>query len=304
MIAIVLVVLIPVRRDMERRIATQEPDQLSLTYLQLAVGEAPGDWKLRLLLARQYHEMSRYGDAMATLAPLLSENSPAGHRARLLAIEVAHARCTGRDGKPTTPRCSIELVRDIRALIASGESLSMAERERLAAISLAHGAPALAGDLYDRLATDSGEATTRARWRDVAASAYIQGERPDRAAAVHVRSALAATEPETAEHHVELAVEQFRAAERGDEALALVLAELERAPSSVVLLQRGVDLALANGQPELAARLGRRLLAIGPATKRQWPDSWLWSWVSAMSSELCHWLAVWSRWPPKTTPLG
>src|SRR5690606_31738475 len=69
-----LLLLLPNREELEQRIAAHEPDQLSLTYLELALKETPGDVKLRLLLARQYHEMSRPADALALLAPLLDHS--------------------------------------------------------------------------------------------------------------------------------------------------------------------------------------------------------------------------------------
>ncbi|MEM9489393.1 MAG: hypothetical protein AAGC55_09625, partial [Myxococcota bacterium] len=67
-IALLLFLLMPDRGDMHRRIAAQKPDQLSLTYLKLAVREAPHDRELRLLLAQQYYEMSRYDAALRVLA--------------------------------------------------------------------------------------------------------------------------------------------------------------------------------------------------------------------------------------------
>jgi tetratricopeptide (TPR) repeat protein len=256
-----LLLLLPDRDELEERIAAHAPDQLSLTYLELALKETPHDSRLRLLLARQYHEMSRCADALSVLAPLLDASSPAGREARMLAIRVQHTRCTGIAGDRSG--CPAAVVAAIDAVLEHDQPLSAELLELLAEISMANGAPGHAGDFYSKLADASDHAIQRAAWRNAASFAYLQAERPERAAAVQAQAAREQPGDQVTSH-VENAVANLRRAAKQQGALALTIEGLERAPRNGRLLELGFALALENERPDLAAELGRRLLALEP----------------------------------------
>jgi hypothetical protein len=257
-----LLLLLPDRDELEERIAAHAPDQLSLTYLELALKETPRDSRLRLLLARQYHEMSRCADALSVLAPLVDAISPAGRDARLLAVRVQHTRCTGGVSGDRSG-CPGAVVAAINAVLEHDQPLPAELLELFAAISMANGAPGHAGDFYSKLADASAVATQRGAWQNAASFAYLQAERPERAAAMQAQAAREQPSDQVASH-VENAVANLRRAAQQRDALTLTIEELERAPRNRRLLELGFALALENQRPDLAAELGRRLLTQQP----------------------------------------
>lgn len=253
-----LLMLLPSRGDLEDRITAQGPDQLSLTYLELAIHEAPENTEIRLLLARHYHKMSRYADAAAMLAPLLGSRTPAGQKARRLLVEVEHARCTTGKFFPKV-RCPETVIDAIERLRRYDQPLGASLLEELVAISIANHQPGLAGNLYEQLAHGTQDAEKRKSFRQAAAFAYLQAELPERAAAMHMQL-VDEEQATTSTVNVERAVVHLRQANQSPHALELVQKELDKAPRNQRLLRLAIKLALENSRPRLAAELGRRLV--------------------------------------------
>ena len=226
----ILMWLLPDRGAMQEHIAEQRAGKLSLIYLELGVHERPEDERMRLLLARRYYELSRYGDAERTLVRLLDQDSDIGREARLLLAEIRHAHCAvlKRTGSDQAEGCARDLLAAMRGWIDGRLAFTPAAMDRLAELGAAHGDGALATKVYVILAEKAPEVSEKIAW---------------------YRKALAITTS------AELAAE-------------LIREMLRLQPDDPALIDEAITAELAINEIDSALELSQRLVDLDPADRR------------------------------------
>jgi tetratricopeptide (TPR) repeat protein len=200
-------------------------DALGLALLRANLERNPGDSSLRLRLTREQLALGMYRDAERTLVPLFGAGSAMGLEAALLSVDVAMAAWRAvAPGLPGRRAAETSALARLEAFLPRQGNLD----------DLAHAA---------RAARELG--------------------RPDLAARADERAAALEPDPRRAMDLGLIAVDEFRAADRGDEALRLAEKLVERFPAERTVVERALAIALSQNDPRRARRLGERLISIG-----------------------------------------
>jgi tetratricopeptide (TPR) repeat protein len=200
-------------------------DALALALLRADVDRRPQDSQRRLRLIREQLALGLFGDAERTLGPLVGAESASAREAALLSLDIAVG-----SWRATAPALPERRSAQRRAL------------ERLEAF-------------LPREATLDGLAHAAQVARELG--------RPDLAARAQERAAALEPDPQRAIDLGLAAVDAYRAADSGGEALRLVEKLADRFPAERAVLERAGAIALAQNDPARARRFGEQLMAIG-----------------------------------------
>jgi tetratricopeptide (TPR) repeat protein len=200
-------------------------DALALALLRADVERRPEDAEPRFRLIREQLALGLYRDAERTLGPLVRERSVPGRETVLLSLDVALGVWrSSAPGMPERRSAETHALERLEAFLPRNATLD----------DLAHAA-AVARELG----------------------------RPDLAARAQERAAALEPEPQRAVELGLAAVDAYRAADNGSEALRLVDKLADRFPAERAVLERAGAIALAQNDPARARLFGERLLAIG-----------------------------------------
>lgn len=259
MLAFVAVFLVQSR--LQELATTQKPDALSVNYLHLLLIFQPENDEMRLELANQLESVGRYADAYEAVLPVLSKSGGPALGGRFLAIEL---KWMDANAAPASDPEHGKRLGEVVALLTRyiDQPFAKQKLERLASISLAVGRPDLAATLYERLV--SADPSRETNWLALAAQNAVASGDPARAGGLYHRASVVCAEGEQAHRYALLAIDSFRAADRGQAALSLASDLVKRFPKSEALLKKLVQLGLAQGDLAQARQWGRHLSALAP----------------------------------------
>ena len=250
------------------------PDPLSAAYLRQVLRSRPGDRAARMLLARQELALGEWDAAHGELTQLAGSADTMGWQARLELLELERARLAAEG---TRARDRAEREAEARAAVRrlAGAPFAAEVLGHLAEVALALEAPADAAGLYARLAVE--DPAGGPRWARLAGRWYRATHRPEEA----VRFFLLAAEqapplPPSAtgasatagSEDLLAAVAVLRSEGQAGRALVILEQALQRHPEARELLERGVELALAEADLPRAAQWGEALLQGAPDDER------------------------------------
>ena len=205
--------------------ASGPADALGLALLRADLELNPDDATLRMRLTREQLALGMYRDAERTLVPLFGAGTAMAPEAALLSVDVKLAAWRAIAPElPARHAAQADALARLEAFLPRQGNLD----------DLAHAA---------RAARELG--------------------RPDLAARADERAAALEPDPRRAMDLGLTAVDEFRAADRGDEALRLAEKLVERFPAERTVVERALAIALAQNDPQRARRLGERLTSIG-----------------------------------------
>jgi len=240
---------------------TQKPDALSISYLRLLLTFQPENDEMRVELAKQLKFVGRHSEAYEAVLPVLPKSGAPALSGRFLAIEL---NWMDANAAPASDPERGKRLREVVALLGRyiDQPFAKHKLERLASISLAVGRSDFAATLYERLV--SADPSRATKWLALAAQNAVASGDPARAGGLYHRASVVCADDEQAHRYALLAIDSFRAADRGQAALSLASDLVERFPKSEALLKKLVQLALAQGDLTQARRWGRALSALAP----------------------------------------
>jgi tetratricopeptide (TPR) repeat protein len=207
--------------------ASAPPDALGLALLRADLERSPEDGSLRLRLTREQLALGMYPDAERTLAPLLGVGDQVPPAAALLSIDVGMSAWRAvAPGLPQRRAAESRVLGRLDAFLARSVTLDDLARLSRVARELGH---------------------------------------PELAARVDERAAAIAPGPRQAMDLGVAAVDGYRAADRGGDALRLAESLVERFPAERTVVERALSIALAQNDAERARVLGERLISLGTA---------------------------------------
>ena len=210
-----------------RDVSPAKTDVLALALLRAEVERDPADASLRVRLAREQLSLGMFEDAERSVeaTPRAAGKSSADVARLSTEVAIAAWRATP-PGSVARRKAGEKAVARIRALSAA--------------------------------ATQPDELSWAARLaREVG--------HPDLAASAHERASALARDRQSAVASGIAALDAYRAADRGEEALRLAALLVERFPGERPLLDRAEAIALAQGNAALARRFGAQLIQAGAA---------------------------------------
>lgn len=204
--------------------AQRTSDALAMALLRAELERDPADVHLRLRLVRQQLALGMYRDAERTLVPLYGAGVVAPPESALLSLDAALGIWRAiPPGLPERHVAEESALARLEAFLPRQASLD----------ALAHAA---------RVARELG--------------------RPDLAARAEERAASLEPDPRRAKSLGFAAVDAYRAAESGDQALRLIEKLVDRFPAERDVLERALAVALAQNDGERARSFGERLLSV------------------------------------------
>jgi hypothetical protein len=237
------------------------PDELSIAYLEQVLRTHPGDRAARLLLAREQRALGHWDAAEGSLRLLAGGGDRIATQAELELLELSRARLDAlpvADGeRPLRQQQTLAALR-----LVAPSPLGTEQLARLADTALALEAPADAAELYERLAAiDTANRhdwlLRAARWRRAAGALGASVD-------LYLAAVSCAPAEWAAREDMLMALEVLTAADRGAQALGAADGALGRWPTDRRLLDRGITLALAQGDGARAKRWSERLIQLGP----------------------------------------
>jgi tetratricopeptide (TPR) repeat protein len=252
------------------------PDPLSAAYLRQVLRSRPGDRAARMLLAREELALGEWDAAHGELTWLAESADSMGWQARLDLLDLDRARLAA-EGSRARDRAEREAEARAAVRRLAGAPFAAEVLGHLAEVALALEAPADAAGLYARLSIE--DPAGGPRWARLAGRWYRATHRPEEA----VRFFLLAAEqappppavtagsagPDTAGSEDMLeAVAVLRSEGQAGRALVILEQALQRHPDARDLLERGVELALAEADLPRAAQWGEALLQGAPDDDR------------------------------------
>jgi polysaccharide biosynthesis protein PelB len=256
MIGSVFVVLLNGRNDMKNEWADLPPDGLSEAYLKVLLQAEPDNQPARLQLAGLYFtigDWERAGRVLKEGGEAL-ESLP---QAQWLMLRVLLARYSALSaGDVKRPELQKKIQGYLKTL--NPARLTPEQLVQLADYGLQMNAPGYAAICYVILAKeDPGNA---GEWYAKAGRWSLAAGRPLEAAAYYEQAFEATNDPVAAALVAEEASRAHEAADRGDRALSMIQKALSLCPQNKRLLLRGVVLAIAQQQPEVAKILNLHYL--------------------------------------------
>ncbi|MFI3185809.1 MAG: tetratricopeptide repeat protein [Methylococcaceae bacterium] len=243
-----------------------QPDHISVLYLQLLVNIDPDDASLRLELARQHAKMGKIKEARLVLEPFLNQQGREAIEARFLSLELDLKLYFGKTATDPSRENDLADLRKNIGIIADElvpvDFLPLAIQR-----SQELGRPDIAAKLYERWAAIDNEhrlylLKEAGRW-------YIAAGTPMQAAEIYKKVCASSSNAELAKQFALLAINAFRAADKGPLALAFIREYLQRFPNDVALLDEAMVLSLAENEPKQALAWGNLRLALDPNNPEQ-----------------------------------
>lgn len=248
MIGSVFMVLLNGRNDFKDGWAELPPDALSEAYLKVLLQAEPDNQTVRLQLAALYFTVGDWKQA----GKVLQEGGEAFEslsKVRWLMLRVLLARYSAISvADSRRPELQEKIKGYLRSL--NPASLDPEQLVQLADYSLQMNVPDYAVICFVILANkDPGNA---GKWYAEAGRWSLSANRPLEAATYYDQAYQAAPDTDTATLLADEASRAYEAADRGDRALSMIQRALAASPQNRRLLARGVALAMARQQPELA----------------------------------------------------
>ena len=243
-----------------------QPDHISVLYLQLLVNIDPDDASLRLELARQLAKMGKIKEARLVLEPFLNQQGREATEARFLSLELDLKLYFGKAATDPSRENDLAVLRKNIGIIADelvpDDFLPLAIQR-----SQELGRPDIAAKLYERWATIDNEhrfyrLKEAGRW-------YVAAGTPMQASEIYKKACASTSDAELAKQFALLAINAFRAADKGPLALAFISEYLQRFPNDVALLDEAMVLSLAENEPKQALAWGNLRLALDPNNPEQ-----------------------------------
>jgi tetratricopeptide (TPR) repeat protein len=260
LIVAVVLVLAFKAGDIQKALEDERPDALSVAYLRALMQAAPTDPAVRLKLVRHFLAVGNWMTAEQVLKAggdsLLALSEA---QWLLLQIQLAQYRATSPEQAQWQPRHQA-LAGRIAVLPAA--DLTAAQLVELADISLQIGLPGQAVGFYAGAAAKDPQ--RGCQWYAAAARSALAANQPSRAGDYYRQAMQRADERKMIVEMARAAAGAYEAADQGDQALAVIRMALENFPEDLLLLERGVTLALGRGQPQLADEWNRRILKKRP----------------------------------------
>lgn len=220
------------------------PDEVSASYAEVLLSAHPNSTELRTQLLDLLIQLGDYPRAEKHLAewPNPDPTLQAYYRLELDAQALSQS----------TDAAQLKALAE-RFKAFDYQKLPSAQLERLASLALTAQAPGLAADAYVELARR--DPAQRDKWLVDAAKWYMASEQPGRAADIYVQMLNDSKQPEERRQHLQEAFKGLVAADRGAQAAELLAKELSAQPDAEfdpVLLDQGVDVAMAHDRRDLA----------------------------------------------------
>lgn len=243
-----------------------QPDRISVLYLQLLVGINPEDSALRLSLARQLAKIGSTNEANLVIAPLISQPGRLGLEARLLALELSLRLYFAKSVDDRAKEQDLNALKNKIAAIAA-EPIPVDMFTAIINHSLELGRPDIAANLYLRWARLDTEhyfelLKEAGRW-------FIAAGTPLQAAEIYNKAYAESSDLEEAKEFALLAINAFRAADKGPFALTFFKDYLQRFPNDAELLDEAIALSLAANEPQQALAWGHLRLSLNPDNPEQ-----------------------------------
>lgn len=260
-LALALYVLFPLHHQIIRETPESAgSDSVSIIYKENLLRTAPDDPELIIGLAREYRAAGRFAEALALLEQIEQTTPEIAWLRFRLAIQVINSVPAG-----TPERDAGRLLMENYSTALPLDKLSTEQLETLAADWLALERPDRAAAIYERLATTSPEQGYDA-WQK--AARWWQAADDNRRAAEALRRVHEHAPDKPAA--IEAADRSLMVQRQVDESVALSWARelLERYPDSLVLLDRGIEIARArNAVPEML-QWSARYSALQPDSRK------------------------------------
>ncbi len=241
-----------------------KPTELTTDYLRVLLRSKPDDKSLRLLLGQNQLKLGHLKGCRKTLQPLLHLKGSLGMQARVAYLEATsslfHRLAKGDAAEEARAGAKAQLGRLLK------DPLGGVELEKLTQISLELGFDRHTGELYDRLG--AAKPSKRSNWYAIAARWYLAAGRYAEASRAYLRASTTAGSRGEALARGRQAIEAWVQGNRPDRALSVCRGLLARFPRNVVLLERAVELALANNEQGLALDLNGQLVKRFPRNRR------------------------------------
>ncbi len=254
-----LVLLFPTSETFQRWYSERAADHLSITYLELMVQSKPDDSVLRLTLARQLLAVGRLHRTRVILAPLVSEDTPAGTEALLLDLQAMLALSRAAEpGSDARRHREALLSGRIKQLI--GRTYPEEVSAKLAAFARLAGAHGAATEMYIRLA----KRTSVAKWWAEAGHTLLASSNAGQAANMFIAAMETEKLHYRAFEYTLQAIDALRSANRLREAMELAQRGLKTKPKSLRMLERALGIARATNHTMFAEELSTRISNLLP----------------------------------------
>ncbi|BCB60506.1 pellicle/biofilm biosynthesis protein PelB [Halomonas sp. A020] len=283
-VALILVLLFPAHHLLTLENNDSMPSRISILYAQALLNANPGNIELRISLANKLFQVGEFALANATLEPLHDSPDTAVQWLRL-SIEWQLLAAIAPDHSDR-----LNAVQHFQHLLMAFQRhavLSSDYLETMATYWLATEHPAHAAALYERLGEQDRE--RQYHWLSLAGHWWLRAGHPDRSAAAWHRAYQVAetsvmtlgwlgwlvspayaqageASPESLRRAA--ALEALRSAQQSqdDDGVGYAREYLSVFPNDPELLDLGIRLALAHGQPLQALAWSQRLIDVRPGT--------------------------------------
>ena len=220
------------------------PDAVSASYAEVLLAAHPENSELRTQLLDLLIQLGEYPQAEKHLAdwPQADPTLKTYYRLQLDALAL--------NNSSDSPALQA-LAERFKAF--DYKPLPTPQLEHLTTFALSSQAPGLAADAYTELA--SRDPQQRDQWSAEAAKWYLASGQPGRAADLYIGLLNDSQKPEERSPLLQAAFKGLVAADRGDQAAELLAKELKAHPDAQfdpVLLDQGVDVAVAHNRVDLA----------------------------------------------------
>lgn len=260
-----IAVVFPTRAEYAGLAEVKQPDQYSIAYLKVLTRANPEDTELRMLYVKQLAQLGRWDEALLALGPALDDPSPTVRDvARLQRFDIVLARARSLpEGTPERAKAFDEVAALIPDLL--GRDLGVPRMRDLALVALGLDRPALAAEVYARLASMV-PVDQRHEVRATAARWFLAAQKHADAARYY---AWASNTAPTVVKAKEYALSELAALEAKDVELAAdrSVAYAKKWWDDYAIVERATHLATACDRPRTARDFGRRLMALGPVTE-------------------------------------
>lgn len=250
MFSAIFMVLVHGRNSFENERFDLQPGPLSEAYLMVFLKAEPENHSVRLQLAKHYLTIGEWAKARSVLKEGGSslEILP---QTKWLLLQLLLAQYSALPRSSSQHQIHKQSIRDHIATLDL-ENLTTEQIIHLADVSLQMGAPDYAATYYVIMAKkDVGNAW---HWYAEAGRWSLAANRLEEAAAYYEQAYQLAPDPDTAAMLAEETIRVYEASMSVEQALVMIRRALDRQPPDHRLLERGISMAMAQQQFELARK--------------------------------------------------
>ncbi len=261
-----LTFLFQYQNQLKQLVKVEQADLITVAYLRLLVQMQPQEPELRLELAQKLRTLGRWDEAQAALQPILDQGDTDNWPVQLLSIEIASSKLYAlAETDPQRQSVFRELSDQFARL--TEQKVPDEYLEDIARMSLELAQPDIAAELYDRLAII--DTARRPEWLAKAARWRLASNSPKRAGQAYNQASMITSDPDAAQRYAMQALDAYRAANEDTIMLSLAGAYVTRFPDDRQLLERAMEIALAQEKQEQALEWGFQRLALDPTDVAQ-----------------------------------